>query len=152
MHLDPPMLEISDTWSYQDINHVLTDHDTNQHMYRVIPMISSPPTAATSATDIVVNTYSSGSYQTTREDVLTRLNSYLPLLRWVCGWMSYSSPSLSTSHTRYDRSILQKTKWLLYPPTNLPTTVYSWAYLPLRDCGKCFLFLPMSYPPWWESR
>jgi len=73
------MLEISDAWSYQDINHILTSHDTHQHMYRVIPMISSPI-----ATASAVSQYShdmDGSSPSFRELVLSRLRNYMPLLR-----------------------------------------------------------------------
>ena len=72
VQLDPPMLEISDAWSYQDINHVLTQHDTNQHMYRVIPMISS------AVTDTDISSVDSKKF---RSVWMSRLRSYTPLLR-----------------------------------------------------------------------
>ena len=93
MYLDPPVLEISDVWSYQDINHVLTEHDTSHHMYRVIPMISSSTTTTTTAatatttattTDISINNYSDNNFnskETIRGVVMSRIRTYAPLLR-----------------------------------------------------------------------
>ena len=104
MYLDPPVLEISDVWSYQDINHVLTEHDTSHHMYRVIPMITSPTTTTTpaaakdadtarhtdtatataTATDVSINNYSNNNFhskETIRGVVMSRIRTYAPLLR-----------------------------------------------------------------------
>lgn len=72
------MLEISDAWSYQDINHILTTHDTHQHMYRVIPMVSSPIATATAVSEYSHDIDGSKSF---RELVMSHLRNYMPLLR-----------------------------------------------------------------------
>ena len=77
------MLEISDAWSYQDINHILTTHDTHQHMYRVIPMISSPIATTVAEYSNDGHSRDSEGSPSFRRVVMSRLRTYLPLLRYV---------------------------------------------------------------------
>ena len=99
------MLEISDAWSYQDINHILTTHDTHQHMYRVIPMISSPIATTVAEYSNDGHSRDSEGSPSFRRVVMSRLRTYLPLLRYVlilaCTFFLPLLISLHPSHTNH---------------------------------------------------
>ena len=71
VQLDPPVLEISDKWTEEDINSVLTRHATEQHHYRVCSVDVSSDTIVAS---------SSVNYQQQFRRILPSLKTYAPLI------------------------------------------------------------------------